>query len=194
MLHLLVLLGATLSLVPGVTPTRIATGSTISMEYALLESPERRVRAFTPWLDGLVAKGLRRSPTFGGLLASLEQTDVIVQIVEDVNLPLRTPARIVLVPNPREYRFLRIQVRPEGTDDEVIATLGHELRHALEIAAAPEVRSDAAIAALLRRIGYAGPSLHEWDTDDAHRVGRDVRRELRDRRVDQRRAEQPSLR
>jgi hypothetical protein len=41
------------------------------------------------------------------------------------------------------------------TDSEQIAALGHELRHAVEIADAPVIINDASLAAEYARIGFA---------------------------------------
>lgn len=144
----------------------------------LLTSPLRHVRALDPQLEELLVQGVYRSPTLGYLLASLQQSDVIVQIVSSPSLPLSTPARLMLVPKPRSVRFVRIEVRLEGSDDDLIATLGHELRHAVEIAEAPEVRDDRALEKLYRRIGHRDAGDRAFDTEAAHDAARQVRREL----------------
>lgn len=146
--------------------------------YDLLTSPMRHVRALHPGLAGILAQGVDRSPTLGYLLSALQATDVIVQIVASSSMPLSTPARILLVPNPRMFRFLRMEVRVEGTDDELIALLGHELRHALEIAEATEVRDDRTLTDLYRRIGHRDGGDRQFDTDAAHATARQIRREL----------------
>jgi hypothetical protein len=145
--------------------------------HALLTSPERHVRALDPRLDELLAEGVYRSATLGYLLAAIEKTDVIVQVVRSSTLPLSTPARLLLVPQPRTARFVRIEMRIEGTDDDLIALLGHELRHALEIGEAPEVRDDRALAALYRRIGHRDGG-YGYDSQSALDTGKQIRREL----------------
>jgi len=59
-----------------------------------------------------------------------------------------------------------------------MATLGHELRHAVEIAGMPEVRSDAQLASAYARIGWASSGDGFFETDAAVETGQQVAREL----------------
>ena len=58
--------------------------------------------------------------------------------------------------------------------------LGHELRHALELADAPWVMDDAAVVSLYREIGYASCARPTpcYDTQEAVAAGRRVLAEL----------------
>lgn len=143
----------------------------------LLTSPLRRVRALDPVLEAILASGVERSATVGALLAALQDSDVIVQIVSSSAMPLSTPARLRLVPKTGEFRFLRIDVRLEGSEDDLIMILGHELQHALEIASAPEVRDDRALIRLYERIGHRDGE-YQFDSEAAHATSRQIRREL----------------
>jgi hypothetical protein len=143
----------------------------------LLTSPLRHVRALDPVLEAALASGVERSATIGALLAALQDTDVIVQIVSSSAMPLSTPARLRLVPDPRQFRFLRIDVRLEGSEDDLIMILGHELQHALEIAGAPEVRDDRALIRLYERIGHRDGE-YQFDSEAAHAASRQIRKEL----------------
>jgi hypothetical protein len=146
---------------------------------ALLTSPFRHVRALCPRLARVLELGLFRSPTFARLVADLDRTDVIVQIVASQNLRPSLAGRIVLVPNPRAVRYLRVQIRAEGRDEDLAALIAHELRHALEIAAATWVRDDDGLIELYRKIGESLDSdRHQYDTADARDTGRQVRREI----------------
>jgi hypothetical protein len=181
MLLLLVLaLAATTLTTPSVPPALpLVTALTEGDVEYLLEAPARRVRAMAPHLGRSVAEGLRRSPTFAGLMVALEQSDVIVQVVEHRHLPQATPAHTVLVNGTGAFRFLRIHVGIHRRGDDLVALLGHELFHALEIARATEVRDESALAAHYERIGFRGPRPHQFDTHDARTVEARVRRELR---------------
>jgi hypothetical protein len=170
-------LTALLGLSPSPDAARTLLPLTPAEAHALLTSPERHVRALDSHLADILAEGVYRSATLGYLLAALQKTDVIVQIVRSSTLPLATPARLLLVPEPRLVRFLRVEVRAEGGDDDLIALLGHELRHALEIADAPEVRDDRALEALYRRIGHRHGG-QGYDTQSALDAGKQIRREL----------------
>ena len=60
--------------------------------------------------------------------------------------------------------------------DETIALIGHELRHALEVAASPDVRDQAGLTKLYKRIGEPAGCAHSFDTRAAQNTGRRVRR------------------
>ena len=51
------------------------------------------------------------------------------------------------------WRHIRIKVNTRTTDNRLIATIAHELHHALEIAREPDVTSSELTLALYRRIG-----------------------------------------
>jgi hypothetical protein len=61
---------------------------------------------------------------------------------------------------------------------ELIALIGHELRHALEVAQVPDVRDESALVRLYERIGQRSVKGHEYDTNAAQDAGRAVRKEL----------------
>jgi hypothetical protein len=138
--------------------------------------PYRKVRFLDPGLQVAAAHGTRRSPTFARLMRALEGSDLIVQVQSD-----RRPsggARLLLGPATPSDRFIRIQVDPSLGRDKLIAQIGHELFHAVEVAAAPEVRSEPALAALYRKIGYRLAGGERFDTYEAHLVESIIKREL----------------
>ena len=65
-------------------------------------------------------------------------------------------------------RFLRIELSAGGSTTEMIALLAHELRHAVEIANAPYVRTSQAMASLYLRPGE--PSTR-YDSLEARQTG-----------------------
>ena len=145
----------------------------------LLSSPDRRVRSTDPRVSELLQLGIQRSPTFAALVKSLNATDVIVYIQRVRDLPTTLAGRLVLLPLANNQRYLRIQVRGDLGQAEMIALIGHELRHALEIAEDPNVRDAPAMRMLYERIGHpSGGSSHTFDTFAAQNTGRQVRMEL----------------
>jgi hypothetical protein len=144
---------------------------------AALESPLRHVRGTVPYVDWLLKDGFHRSPTFARLMSRIERSDVIVYIEVLPTLPVALDGRLLLSARAHENRYVRIQIALRGTPDDTIALLGHELQHAAEIAAAPEVSDQVGFVALYQRIGRRSGS-HEYDTVEAQEAGRQVRREL----------------
>jgi hypothetical protein len=144
----------------------------------LLTSPDRRVRTVDRYLNDLLVVGVRRSATFGDLITRVNATDVIVYIEPVDHLPATIAGRLMLIPLAHRQRYLRIQVRTGLLPDDLISLIGHELRHALEIAESPDVRDERALITLYKRIGEAGSGLHAYDTRAAQDTGHQVRAEL----------------
>jgi hypothetical protein len=144
----------------------------------LLSAPERQIRATNPRLRQLIDRGVRRSYTFARLVQDLHDTDVIVYVEATRNLPRLVDGHLFLIPSGDAQRYLRVQVRPDLHPDETIALIAHELRHALEVGAATQVRTPDGFAALYKRIGHTVIGGHRYDTAAAQQTGRTVRREL----------------
>lgn len=145
----------------------------------LLSSPERRVRSTDRRIIELLEMGLHRSPTFARLVESITASDVIVYIERARNLYPGLGGRLVLLPTAGRYRYLRIQVRDDLPSVDLIALIGHELRHALEIAEDPSVRDELTMRLLYQRIGHPSTVMsHSFDTIAAQTAGRQVRSEL----------------
>jgi hypothetical protein len=161
-------------------PATPASSSSISPAHnLLLNSPERRVRAPEARVYSLMAEGLHRSRTFASLVTALNRTDVIVYIESVMTLPKDTLGRLTMVPRGgTEFRYLRVQIRADLSRRDAIALIGHELRHALEIADAAEVRDTTSLVKLYERIGHSSIGEHAYDTEAARDTGRVVRREL----------------
>ena len=146
-------------------------------EHAALDSPYRHVRSQDRAVRGLLKRGFKYSYTFRELMARLEQTDVIVYVEYTPNLPASLDGRMMMLPTAHGQRYVRIQIALRGTPDESVATIGHELQHAIEVAEETAVRDQTAMTALYERIGMRGGQ-HVYDTLAAQEVGRTVRREL----------------
>jgi hypothetical protein len=171
-----VFLCGVLSLSPA-TPRHEAPDTSVPYG-AVLNEPLRRVRSVDPQLTRLMLEGLKRSVTFADLVAAVNASDVIVYIQRVNQLAPTIAGQLVIVPVPHEQRYLRIQILSHLSPEDTIALIGHELRHALEVAAAPEVRDQRGLMELYQRIGEPGGRLHSFDTRAAQNTGRRVRSEL----------------
>jgi hypothetical protein len=159
-------------------PTDPPPPSVPAPAYALLVSPNRHVRAADTRVQDFLAAGFHRSATFARLLSALNASDVIVYIERVMTLPHDTMGRLTIVPVSSGQRYLRIQIRSDLSSTEAIALIGHEMRHALEIADAPAVRDAQGMIRLYRDIGHSSGGDHVYDTTAAQDAGRQVRREL----------------
>jgi hypothetical protein len=143
----------------------------------VLDSPMRHVRTAGQTVGKLVRTGFRQSPTFAAMMRRLERSDLIVYVEEVPRLPGALEGRLLMLPRAHDTRYVRIQVALRGSASDTIAVIGHELRHAVEVADAAEVIDERGLAALYKRIGVdSGRNL--FDTMEARETGRRVLKEL----------------
>ena len=146
---------------------------------SLLTTSDRRVRTLNSRVQGLLAEGTRRSETFAKLIVDLNRTDVIVYVEINRKLPSAIAGRLLFATASQDGpRYLRVQISGEATTNMQVAAIGHELRHALEVAGAAEVRDEEGLARFYRRVGTSGPMSGSFDTVDAQMTGRRVLLEL----------------
>lgn len=102
-----------------------------------------RVRTNDPALAALIQEATDRSPTFRYLAERIQASDGLVYIVRGrCGHTVRACLALwvgVAPPN----RLLRVVVDPHEADEEVMASIAHELRHVLEVLDEPSVRSRA---------------------------------------------------
>lgn len=183
LLQVITLTGAVMASAPGPEARSARTTATLprpsrSEINLLLRAPERKVRSTDPKISAMLAFGAMRSATFAALLAAVDRTDVIAYIEPVTNLPPKLDGRLVLLPVTNRQRYLRIQVRADLSRVDLIPLIAHELWHALEVADAPEVRDEAGMIALYRRIGEPSHGAESYDTPGARLTGKQVRNEL----------------
>ncbi len=134
------------------------------------------VRGTAKISEALVASAIRESLTVANLARQLDRTDVFVY-VEVAPIDIRT-AKTVLLAAPGPFRYLLISIHLDQPPDQRVVLLGHELQHAVEISEAADVRDDASLAALYRRIGWKAGGEKKFETLLAQAAGARVRRDL----------------
>ena len=138
-----------------------------------------RVRAADTRTANLLVQGLQRSSTLRGLVDQLERHDVIVYIEMQPMMKKRLAGTLTWLTATKAHRYVRISINPELNTEMAIATLGHELQHALEVAKAGEIVNAVTLANFYRAHGESNPAeFNGWDTEAARVAGQDVRREL----------------
>jgi hypothetical protein len=135
------------------------------------------LRAATVDARILIEDTAARSPLVRDLVARLLDSDVIVY-VEMTASPQIPRARTKLVAASPGVRFLRIGISSSIPFQERGPLLGHELQHAVEIAAREDVRDENALRRLYLQIGRTG-SADSFETDAALDVECQVRLECR---------------
>ena len=159
----------TLALAPGVdTPDSAAR---------VLERASYRVRSTHPRALAWIQAGAAGSATFRDLLNRLSNSDLIVyvQIVDRLNGAL---GQTYFVKATDTVRYIRIEVVPSGNFHEMVALVGHELQHAVEIAGAPRIRDRQTLAQFYLGMGENMLSKGQYDSTEARVTEDRVKREL----------------
>jgi hypothetical protein len=137
-----------------------------------------RVRALDPRTREWIRIGTAESPTFRALLARLTASDLILYI-EIVDRILGGAAgRLYFVTATSSVRYVRIELVAAGNVRDMVALVGHELQHAVEIANAPQVRDAQALALLYLGMGDNALDRSHYDSVAARVAGDRVRSEL----------------
>jgi hypothetical protein len=137
-----------------------------------------RVRPADAWAAALVLEGLRRSATLRGLIDQLEASDLIVYLETTPTLVGRVDGMLQWQAATPRNRYVRIGLNPAISGHRAIATLGHELHHAVEIANEPSIVDPASFAAFYTLHGNHVKEHNAWDTQAARDAGVTIRREL----------------
>jgi hypothetical protein len=159
----------TLALAPGVdTPDSPA---------AVLERASFHVRSTNPRALAWIQAGAEGSATFRELLTRLSDSDVIVYVetVDHLNGAYGQTYFVMAAPS---VRYVRIEVVPGGNVAEMIALVGHELQHAVEIAGAPSVRDRQSLARFYLGMAENLNAGARYDSAEARLMEDRVRKEL----------------
>lgn len=141
-----------------------------------------RLRFTDPVIRETVIRGASRSKTFRDLLTRLAASDLVVYVERAGPSPhTHPPGHIRFVGATPPNRYVLITVRAVRSTDSVVALLGHELQHAVEIADAPWVVDEETYRELYQAIGKASCGAPRWcfDTKAAVKAGYRVLHELR---------------
>ena len=135
------------------------------------------VRAIGSEASRILVQAVQLSPTVAQMVSALEETDLIV-IVETRCLPRLVHGLVQVQAGTRTRRYLRLSLGVPSTDSELLAVLGHELRHCLELASLPHVRDNESLARAYQRIGYSVAKGGYFETTAALAAGDQVGREV----------------
>jgi hypothetical protein len=142
--------------------------------------PPPHVRPETAETRELVALAVARSPTVREMIDRLERSDVVVYIRHRSFPDSLLQGHIGVQSTVAGRRYLIIEIACGRIWTEQIATLGHELHHALEIAGSPAIVDSKSLAAFYERFGTRTSGLNSgatFETAGARATGLQVRRE-----------------
>jgi hypothetical protein len=109
-----------------------------------------------------------------------EASNLIVYIAVNPILRSSLSGALTWMTRAGDYRYVRASISTDLSPDQMIASVAHELQHAVEVIEDESVTDERSLVALYKRIGQpsraAGAS--GWETQAAQRTGTQVRREL----------------
>jgi hypothetical protein len=164
---------------------RILTSALVVVSIGLAGSaagdePEQRqhpnIRPLHPYGARLLQEALERSATVRALVAEIDRHDLVVYIQLSAFLNVPTGRSAFLTSTPL-HRYLVVTLNSRNTFPDLIVNLGHELRHAVEVADTPEVRDNDSFRSFYERIGSEHRE-HMFETDAAAAINAKVRSDL----------------
>jgi hypothetical protein len=145
-------------------------------------SQEPRVRTTDRRLRTLIEEGVRHSPTFRSLVQRLAESDVVVYVQTEPRWPTHVDGRLTFASAAGGYRYVVVRLRDQGSRLRMLALIGHELRHAVEVAETPAIVDGASFAREYQRLGYmtrgGAETAAAFDTEAAVEAGYQVLAEL----------------
>jgi hypothetical protein len=141
-----------------------------------------RVRGDSEDVRLLLSSGIQRSPTFRAIVDRLEASDLIVEVQCGSFKSSMLAGRTMLLSARASVRYVLVEIACPAPEPSALAILGHELRHALEIASEPWVVDEASLEKLYTKIGFStclpAGVFSEFETADAREAGERVHHEL----------------
>ena len=137
--------------------------------------PGPRVRTTDPVIRALITEAAERSQTFRRLIDTIEKSDGIVY-VESGKCGHGVRACLALSVTPAgSYRLLRIVIDLRQKSRELMASIGHEFRHAIEVLENRAIVDAATIYLFYAQTGAVG---HTFETRAAIEAGFAVANEI----------------
>lgn len=156
----------------------------VSNVYAATPDESRdggsRVRTQDPRTRLALRDGVARSETLRALVDRIEASHVFVYVSVSPFIKASLSGQLTWMTQAGPYRYLRATLSADQTSDQLIASLAHELQHAVEVAGDDLVISEKTLVALYQRIGQPSRAVANsgWETIAAQQTGYRVRREL----------------
>jgi hypothetical protein len=158
----------------------VATLITVMATASATAGPAQssHVRGLSPESRELIERAAGQSAIVRTLFDAMEGTDVVVYVAI-VPMADRQAAMgyLSFLTTAANVRYLVIKIDWLLIGPQRIVALAHELQHALEVAAAPNVRDTRTFGSLYSRIGWE-TSTGRYETNLARQTGRRVEQEL----------------
>jgi hypothetical protein len=112
---------------------------------------EARVRPQDPRLVELIRTGVGRSATLRDIVRRLEAGNLIVYISLNPAMKSNLAGKLTWMTRSGIFRYVKVTINTEQSSDAMIATLAHELHHALEVGGDDSVIDQRSLAGLYKR-------------------------------------------
>jgi hypothetical protein len=161
---------------PDVVVTGVSTAS-----VPLVRQPH--VRVTDPGLRQILEHGAAGSPTLRALIARLDDSDVVAYVRCDQRLRSRIAGNLAFMSVAGGFRYVQIRVACGGSESSQAVRIGHELRHAVEVADLRGIVDLDSFDREYARIGVRQPAsgeqvLRSYETENARRAGEQISQEL----------------
>jgi hypothetical protein len=152
----------------------------MSATFAAAPTGEVRLRPQDPRIELALKEGAARSATFKALVDRIEASNVIVYVALNPMMKSSLSGMLTWMTRAGDFRYVRASISTELPFDQMIATVAHELQHAVEVIEDETVTDEKSLVALYRRIGrqHSPAAPAQWETAAAQQAGFQVRREL----------------
>jgi hypothetical protein len=153
------------------SPGRAADFSSATMPVRTNEAP----------IAELIAQAMAGSPSFRLLVEQLAGSDVIVYVRSQRKLPTGVDGYLAFMGSAGGRRYVVITLSWGQTPLRMVATLGHELQHAVEIAERRDIVDDTTMTEAYEGFGSEGawrPKGRSFDTQAAISAGTRIRTEM----------------
>jgi len=137
----------------------------------------RHVRSSNASIVALIGLASQQSKTFRGLIETINASDGIVY-VEKGECGRSVRACLVSVTTGGGHRYLRVIVNTAEADWDLMGSIGHELRHTIEVLSNRTVTATASLHSFYLHSGSTGGFLKPFETDAAVETGAAVRAEV----------------
>lgn len=156
------------------------SGLVVSSVFAKERQGDPHLRPQDDRVAAALRDGAKRSATFKSLVERIERSQVIVYVALNPTMKSNLNGMLTWMTQAGGFRYVRASISPDLSSDQMIATVAHELQHAVEVIEDESVTDEKTLTALYQRIGKPSGSQtpSRWETAAAQQTGNQVRREL----------------
>lgn len=159
-------------------PATLRASDEIPPQAACHASGNPAIRPRSPIVNATIEYGLKRSPTLVAEFAEIQASDIVVYIDTETRAMSDLHGYVSFISHTLFCRYVRVVLNASLNLSQLAAVLGHELQHAIEIAAHPDVVDSESLSAMYERFGHHARRDRTYDSVEAVEVGLRVAAEL----------------